>query len=143
MTQKYEREIEEILRGLDEFVPEEPIARRIQGRVNGWYAPYALWLRGLQSNWRRYLTVQWLMVASISLIMLGFLLRMFSLRLASYANTLGFLLFVAVLVVAVLHIGGARRRRIWRGQELNVSHYEAGWWRALQRRWRRWWRGHG
>jgi hypothetical protein len=135
MSQKYEREIEEILKNLGEFVPEEPLTRRVSRRVDG--SRFRRWLPA--GNWRKYLTVQWFMVASISLVMLGFLLRIVSPSLASFVNMLGLLLFVAAILMAVLRFGGPRGERRWRGQTMNISYYGSGWWQSLQRRWRLWW----
>ncbi len=135
MTQKYEREIEEILRNLDEFVPEEPWYHRAARRVGGLRGRLPVLSLG---SWRRYLTVQWLMVASISLMMLGFLLRMVSGQLAWYANLLGIVLFVAALAMSVFHFGRPGYKKRWRGQVVDISSYNSSWWESIQRRWRVW-----
>lgn len=136
MTQKYEREIEEILKNLGEFVRDEPLSRRVSRRIDTWRSRFQVPL----GNWRRYLTVQWFMVASIALIMLGFLLRVVSPLLASYANLLGLLLFIAAILMSVLHLGGQRRPRGWRGRVIEISSHDPNWWQSWQRRWRLWWR---
>ena len=136
MTQKYEREIEEILKNLGEFVPEEPLSRRVSRRFDTWRSRFQLPRR----DWRRYLTVQWIMVASIALVMLGFVLRMVSPLLASYANLLGLLLFVVAILMSVLHLGGRRRQQRWRGRVVDTTRYDSAWWQSWKRRWRLWWR---
>jgi len=53
---------------------------------------------------------------------------------------LGLLLFIAAILMSVLHLGGQRRERLWRGRVVDVNRYDSGWWQSWQRRWRLWWR---
>lgn len=133
MTQKFEREIEEILKNLGDFVPEERMPDRAARRLSDWWSDATKPLH----NWRRYLTVQWIMVSSIVLVMVGFVLRGFLPAVASYANMLGLILFVAALAMSVFR-WGSRRPKTWRGRVVEISAYDSSWWQALLRRWRLW-----
>ncbi len=134
MPQKNEREIDEILRRMDTFLPEEPMRRRLRRSVGNWLAAVSPRL-GLK------LTAGRLMVAGLALVLLSYLLRAAAPALTTPAGLLALACFVGALVLSVAR---ARRRPAmgWRGRSLDYYRPNEGLvWQDWLRRWRAWRRG--
>jgi len=130
MPQKYEREINEILRRMDTYLPREPLHRRVRRRVGSWLGVWRPWL-GVR------ITPSHLMVAGLVFAMLSYLLRAFLPSLTAPAGLLALALFVGAIA---LSIAQSRRRRpaSWRGRTIDYSPNEGLLWEGWLRRWREW-----
>ena len=130
MPKKYEQEIDEILRRFDDWPP-----RRRQRWRGSSLRAWTAWLRSAAAYLE--VTPTRLLVASMILVLVGYLLRLVAPGLAGPVSLLGLAAFIAALVGSVIQ----RRRRWrqpagWRGRSLQVA--TPTWWDALRWRWRLW-----
>jgi uncharacterized membrane protein YedE/YeeE len=116
VSDKMEREVEEILRKLDKFVPEESRLARARRTVR--QATSDL-LHTLQARLFRVSLGQ-VMLASLILVVLAFFFRSASPTLARWAIIGGLLLFFTAFVLSLLG-GRPRYERRWRGQVIDLS----------------------
>ena len=139
MPQRYEREIEEILRRMNVASLDRAAQRRAVGRS---------WERLFQALIQAASAVQpsHLMVAGIVLAMMSYLLGRLMPGVVSWLGLLSLLLFVGAIALSVLR--NSRRSRFhpgWRGRTLEVERGGAFWasWVRRYREWRlrRRWRG--
>ena len=116
MPDNLEREVEEILRKLDKFVPEEgPLARTRKSAgqaVSGFL--HAILAR-LSS-----VSLGQLMLVSLVLVLVAFFFRGASPALARWLIIGGLVLFLTAFVLSLLG-GSSRYERRWRGQLIDLS----------------------
>ena len=112
-----EKEIEEILARLDQFVPEEGRLTRLRRRVADASRDLTRSLQGLVPR----VSLGQLMIASFLLIVLAYLFRFSIPGLARYAIIAGLALFVVAFALSVRGGGRTRYERRWRGQVMNLS----------------------
>jgi hypothetical protein len=129
---KYEREIEEILRKSSFSAPRGP-------RRPPW------WKTGLASEWQRKIAT----VSPTRLLTLGLILAFLGYFLREFAPTFGALvsLIALVLLVGGLALSMNRRNsqssRTWRGRSMDGPPAFGEVWESLRRRWQNWRRGRG
>jgi hypothetical protein len=116
VSDKIEREVEEILRKLDKFVPEEGRLARARRRLG--QATSDL-LHTLLVRLSRVSLGQ-VMLASLILVVVAFLFRSASPDLARWAIIGGLILFFFAFVLSLLG-GRSRYERRWRGQVIDLS----------------------
>ena len=133
MPQKYEREIDEILRQMDTFLPEEPRHRRLGKRLRALLAVHQPWGLVRPSPGQ-------LMAAGLALVLLSYLLRAVAPALAAPTGLVALVCFVGALALSVIR---SRRRPVvgWRGRMLDHPPSEGLLWRDWLRRWRAWRQG--
>ena len=137
MTQRYEREIEEILVRLDKHRPRESWTRRLSRSFERW--------RRNTSLPRLSFSPASLMIGSLVLAVMTFPLRAFLPQMVGPVSYLSLILFIVGLVMAVTtHTGGSGRGN-WRGQTIEFDRYQHNRrsdtprpWDTLWRRIRRW-----
>jgi len=116
-----EREVEEILRKLDKFVPEE--GRLARARRRAWQATSDL-LHTLRVRLSRISPGQ-VMLASLILVVVAFFFRSASPVLARWVIIGGLILFFTAFVLPLLG-GRSRNERRWRGQVIDLSEPSLG-----------------
>ena len=112
-----EKEIEEILTRLDQFVPEESRLARFRHRLADTITGLP---RGLVALLPRVSLGQ-LMIASFLLIVLAYLFRFYIPSLARYAIIAGLVLFAVAFALSLRGGGRTRYERRWRGQVMDLS----------------------
>jgi hypothetical protein len=133
MSDRYEREIDELLHRLEGRMRREPLSRKVSRR----FGPYSRGLNGAFAAFLRRPPTEQFMIAAMVLVLLSFLLNMFGLGLwAFYASVLSIVLFVLgiALSLAGRHSPGYRKR--WRGREIDYDPHGPSMW-AQFRNWLR------
>jgi VIT1/CCC1 family predicted Fe2+/Mn2+ transporter len=121
VSDKIEREVEEILRKLDKFVPEESRLARVRRRLR--QAASDL-LHTVLARLSRVSLGQ-VMLASLILVVVAFFFRAASPTLARWAIIGGLILFLTAFVLSLLG-GRSRYERRWRGQVIDLSEPSLG-----------------
>ncbi len=114
---KIQREIEEILNRLDEFVPEERVSERPRRRPTGAASKFA---QAIFSPLAR-ISIRHVMLTGFALIVIGFF--------AARANPFGLWMLVAGFILfltafAISFVGGGSPPKVekrWRGQSIELS----------------------
>jgi hypothetical protein len=123
---KVQREIEELLDKLDNFVPEDRLVSKIRSRRKADAGPNAierLWARASR------LTLGHVMVTGVVLLLLGTLVPGLLGGFAHWAVWLGIVLTVGAFVLSIVNGdsrrtlagGGGRSEKRWRGQVIDYS----------------------
>jgi VIT1/CCC1 family predicted Fe2+/Mn2+ transporter len=121
VSDKIEREVEEILRKLDKFVPEESRLVRARRRLGQATSDLARALLGRLSR----ISLGQIMLASLIVVVVAFFFRSASPTLARWAIIVGLLLFFSVFVLSLLG-GRSRYEKRWRGQVIDLSEPSLG-----------------
>ncbi len=132
MPEKYEREIEEILRRAAFSAP-----KRERRSSN--------WLSDLTAGWHRWsasLSPPQLLLFGLVLALAGYVLRAFLPELGPSISLVALALLVAGLILSITQ-RNARRPRGWRGRLFDAPAPNADVWESLKRRWTNWRRGRG
>ena len=116
MPDNIEREVEEILRKLDRFVPEESRLTRARRRLGQAISDLS---HRLLARFSR-ISLGQVMVASLILVVVAFFFRSASPTLARWAIIGGLILFFCVFGLSLLG-GRSRYERRWRGQVVDLS----------------------
>jgi len=125
MRRRYEREIEELLEQMDDFLPEKsPLGRR--------QTQFTLWLGYFGQvilSWCRRVSSQQLMLISFLLIAVAFFLRLVAPPVAYFVVILGAFLLVFAFALSFLKGKNSAERR-WRGKvvELPQGRTQLGKW---------------
>jgi hypothetical protein len=133
MPNRIEREIEEILTRLDEFVPNEPRTRRARRRVDRWWGGVRGWFGSRGGGFTGGHAV---LIAAIVLVA-AFFLQSVVPTLAKYATWAALLVIFAAIFFSIR----PRRRgqqRYWRGQPVDLRRPSPMtqlrmWWRRRNR----------
>jgi hypothetical protein len=128
MNERWEREIDELLRRKEGRLRGEPVSRRFARRS----APFTVGASGVFRSFLRRPPVEQFMIASIFLVALTFLLQTLRIAptIAYWAGVLSLLLFVLALALSVAgHRGfGPRASKRWRDREVHYgSPYPSLW----------------
>ncbi len=128
MSERWEREIDDLLRRREARLRGEPVSRRFARRS----APFTSGLGGALRSVLRRPPVEQFMIASIFLVALTFLLQMIRIAptLAYWAGMLSLLFFVLAMALSVAgHRGlGSRGPKRWRDREVSYgSPYPSLW----------------
>lgn len=140
MSNRYEREIEELLKRMEggrEGSPRpEPLPRRRPHRTSRVEAfLHRIWRGFLRSS-----PIEQFMIAGVVLALLSAVLQTFSARAAFYAGVISVVLFVLALTISVVsrRRGGLGTEKKWRGRPMNARPSTPFWWLLLVQL-RRWW----
>ncbi len=134
MPEKYEREIEELLRQMGDLAQQEGWRTRLRrrwGRIAGYFHTRT-------HSLDRILTPGNIIKASLLLLVASFLLRAFVPRLSVYAYLIGLVLLVVGIAAFVLSERSAPEHR-WRGRIIDLSGQQQPWWISIWYRWRDFW----
>jgi VIT1/CCC1 family predicted Fe2+/Mn2+ transporter len=121
MSDNIEREVEEILRKLDKFVPEESRLTRARRRLGQAISDLS---HSLLARFSR-ISLGQVMLASLILVVVAFLFRSASPTLARWAIIGGLILFFCVFGLSLIS-GRSRYERRWRGQVIDLSEPSLG-----------------
>ena len=117
MPNRIEREIEEILTRLDEFVPEEKRTRRWRRRFGAIAENVWSTVRG----WTRGITGGHVVLGAAVLILLALLIRGSSPELARWMTYVGLAIIFGAIVLSIRPIRrGSASSRYWRGQPIEL-----------------------
>lgn len=133
MSEKYEREIEEILRKASFSAPK-----------GGRHSPG--WMAGLSSEWQRLIadvSPTRLLTLGLVLALAGYVLREFLPEIGAIVSLVALGLLLGGLVLSMSRRGGGQRPSAWRGRSLDPPRANGDLWEAFLRRWRAWRRGRG
>ena len=130
MPQKYEQEIDEILRRMETRLPRQPLRRRLGRR-------FAALSDAIVPRLAVRPTPTGLLAAGLVAILLGTILRGFVAGVGVPLALLALVLFASALVLSVSR---SRRgpRRGWRGRPIDNGREQPLIWDGLIRRWRNW-----
>ena len=115
MADQLQREIEEILEKLDEFIPEQKATSRIRKRWAEKVSAFRHGIGGLASR----ISMGHLMIASLVLIFVAFAFR--SSSIGQYAMIAGLSLLGLSIVVSFFSNRRAGHEKRWRGQVVDLS----------------------
>jgi VIT1/CCC1 family predicted Fe2+/Mn2+ transporter len=121
VSDKLEREVEEILRKLDRFVPKEGPLARARRRVGQAAADFFHAVLARLSH----ISLGQVMLASLVLVVLAFFFRGASPMLARWVIIGGLILFFTAFVLS-LRSGRSRYERRWRGRVIDLSEPSLG-----------------
>lgn len=136
MPERWEREIDELLRRREAKLRREPMSRRVSRSS----APFRSGLSGAFRQFLRGTPVEQFMVASIFLVAVAFLLSIIpgAFELARWASLLSILFFVLALGLSVAgRKGGAPGQKRWRDRDVNYEQSYPSVWESLRTWWRR------
>jgi len=139
MSDNIEREIEEILSQLDEFVPEEGVARRVRRRSSDWAANLN---RAITSRLAR-VSLGRIMLVALGLVLVALLFGRVNPLLARWVIIAGLVLFFTSFILSLRLGQGRSAQRRWHGQVVDLSQPSLServrsWLRGKRRRdWRR------
>jgi hypothetical protein len=117
MSDNIEREIEELLSQLDEFVPEESAARRMRRRSSNWAAGLN---QAIASRLAR-ISLGQIMLASLFLVLVALLFGRVNPLLARWVIIAGLILFFTSFFLSLRLGRGRSVRKRWRGQVIDLS----------------------
>jgi hypothetical protein len=132
VPEKYEREIDDILRKSSFSPPRGP------GRPPGWKTGFA-------SEWQRNLTSlspTRLLAFGLVLALVGYVLREFAPSLGATVSLIALVLLLSGLALSMSR-RSSQRSRNWRGRSLDGPSAGAELWQDLKKRWQNWRRGRG
>ncbi|HYU17109.1 MAG TPA: hypothetical protein VEQ11_00240 [Chloroflexota bacterium] len=137
MSERWEQEIDELLRRKEARLRREPVSRRFARRS----APFATGVSGALRSFLRRQPVEQFMIASIFLVAVTFLLQMLRVAplIAYWAGILSLLFFVLAIALSVAgHRGlGSRGSKRWRDREIDYGSPYPSLWESLRLWWRR------
>jgi hypothetical protein len=130
MPQKYEQEIDEILRRMEAGAPRQPLGQRLRRRFADFSDAIAPRLAVRPSP-------TGLLAAGLIAVILGAVLRPFYASVGLPLAVLALVLFVSGIVLSVFR---SRRhpRPTWRGRQMDYGRSQPLVWDGLARRWRAW-----
>lgn len=137
MSERLEREIEEILRKMDSTPPRRSFSTRFGRMVSRWGADLRYVFSGLRVTPTR------VMVLSLVLFGVTIFLRGAMRQLALYVGLLAIVLFFTSIVMSARGSGGRAPEHRWRGQVVDLSGDSSWtslrfWWARQRRKFRRW-----
>jgi predicted lipid-binding transport protein (Tim44 family) len=115
MADQLQREIEEILDKLDEFIPEQKATSRIRKQWSAKLHAFGGWLGGLVSH----VSTGHLMIVSLVLVFIAFAFR--SSAIGQYSMIAGLSLLGLTIVASFFANRRARSEKRWRGQVVDLS----------------------
>ncbi len=137
MSERWEREIDELLKRKEGRLRGEPVSRRFARRS----APLTSGLSGAFRAFLRRPPVEQFMIASIFLVAVTFFLQMVHVAplVAYWAGILSLLFFMLALALSVAgHRGfGPRGAKRWREREIEYGSSHPSMWDTLRNWWRR------
>jgi hypothetical protein len=135
MPERYEREIEELLRQIGDLSPREASSARLR-RAWGNLAHQS---QQATQSLGRYLTPGNLVKAALALLLGSLLLRAMMPSFSVYAYLIGLVLLVVGIAGFVLTDRPAPEQR-WRGRIIELPNNRPPWWLELWQRWVNFWK---
>jgi len=137
MSERWEREIDELLRRRDAKLRREPVSRRFARRS----APFRSGMSGVARSFLRRTPVEQFMIASIFLVAVAFLCSIIpsAAGLARWASLLSLLFFVLALALSMMGrrgYGQGEQKR-WRERDVGYGGQSPSVWENLRVWWRR------
>ena len=118
MSDRYEREIDELLHRLEGRMRAEPLSRKMSRR----FRPYSRGLQGALAAFLRRPPTEQFMISAMLLVAVSFVLNMVGLALwAFYASVLSIVLFVLGLALSLAGRHSPGYRKTWRGREVDYG----------------------
>ena len=136
MSERWEREIDDLLRRKEGRLRREPVSRRFARRS----APLAGGLSGVLRSVLRRPPVEQFMIASIFLVAVTFLLQIVKIAptVQYWAGMLSLFLFLLALGLSVTgHRSGPRGAKRWRDREISYGSPYPSLWDSVRHWWRR------
>ncbi|MBF8293496.1 MAG: hypothetical protein HW389_41 [Bacteroidetes bacterium] len=132
MSNRFEREIDELLAKLGDFTPRDTVSRRIGRVVIYWQYRWQGFISKISRFW---IAPEKLMLSSLLIIVASYFLRFALPGIARYAGVLGVILFFASFLLA-LSSGGRRDKQMrWRGHPIDLPRNRPAWLPVWLRRW--------
>ena len=129
MSEKYEREIEELMHRLEGRMRREPLSRRMSRR----FRPYSSGFRSAFAGFLRRPPTEQFMMAGMGLVLVSLVLSVLSLQMwAGWVSILSVVFFVAGLALALTHRQSPGYQQRWRGQEINYRANGPNLWTSLR-----------
>jgi hypothetical protein len=140
MPERWEQEIDELLRRREAKLRREPVSRRVRRRS----APMMSGLSDVFRSFLRRTPVEQFMIASLALVAVAFLLNIFpgTLTLARWASLLSILLFVLAIALSVAGRRGGQDpgSKRWRDRDVGYGSSYGAPQPTLWDNLRTWWR---
>ena len=140
MSEKWEREIDELLRRREAKLRREPVGRRFARRS----APFRSSASGVARSILRRTPVEQFMIASIFLVAVAFLMNFLNFlpgaaTIAQWASLLSLLLFVLAIALSVMGRRGSSNSsgKRWRDRDVSYGSSHPTVWDQLRHWWRR------
>jgi preprotein translocase subunit SecG len=141
MPERWEQEIDELLRRREAKLRREPVSRRVKRRS----APMMSGMSGAFRSFLRRTPVEQFMIASLALVAVAFLLNIFpgTLALARWASLLSILFFVLAIALSVAgrRGQGPPGTKRWRDRDVgygsSYGSHQPSVWESLRTWWRR------
>lgn len=129
MSEKYEREIDELMHRLEGRLRREPLSRRMSRR----FRPYSHGFRGAFGAFLRRPPTEQFIIAGLALVVVSFLLGMFELRMwAGWVSILSLVFFVAGIALSLTQRQSPGYQKRWRGQEVDFRGHGPNLWTSLR-----------
>ena len=130
MSDRYQREIDELLHRLEGRLRREPFSSRMSRRLR----PYSTGFRGAFAAFLRRPPAEQFMIAAMTLVVISFVLSSFlgQAKLAFYLSVLSLLLFVLGIGMSIAGRQSPGYRKRWRGRELEYETYGPSIWSHLR-----------
>jgi hypothetical protein len=119
---KIEREIEDILNRLDDFVPEETVADRMRRRSSDAAAAFG---RAIIAPLAR-ISLRHVMLTALALVVLGFLAMRVHPLFGRWVLVGGVILFLTSFALSFFNRGPAKTEKRWRGQPMELNERSLG-----------------
>lgn len=132
MTDRLQREIDEILARLDSFPPRRSLWWRLRRRVGGVLGGLGRGLRGLRLP---RLSMGQLLLLGIAVIVIAYLLEPGGANVARYVIVAGIVIFLAAFILSLRRQTRPPEKR-WRGQPMELGGPDVG--QRLRSWWGRW-----
>ena len=129
MSDRYEREIDELLHRLEGRMKREPVSRKLSRR----FRPYSAGAQGALAAFLRRPPSEVFMITAMVFVLVSFVLNMFGLgKWAVYASVLSIVFFVLGLALSLAGRHSPGYRKKWRGRELHYETYGPSIWNNLR-----------
>ena len=125
MSNKFDREIDELLAKFGNYAPRDTLSRRIGWIARYWHYRWQESIRGIGKLW---IAPEKLMLSSLVIILASYVLRFALPGIARYAGVLGVILFFTSFFLAISGGGRSSRQQMrWRGQPIDLPKNRALW----------------
>jgi hypothetical protein len=129
MSQRYEREIDELLHRLEGRLRREPLSRRLSRKVR----PYSIGFRSAFAAFLRRPPTEQFMISAMLLVVVSFAMNMVGLgKWAFYASIFSIVFFVLGIALSLISRQSPGYQKRWRGRELDYYPHGPSIWTHLR-----------